>query len=99
MYTDFLDDIDEHGGGKLDIAAAAGRVAAPWLIIHGDEDETVAVSEARDLHARAPEETTRLRIVSGASHTFGARHPWVGYTRELRSVVDETVGWFAQHLV
>ena len=47
MGVEVLDDLERHREA-LDVAAAAGRVDAPWLIVHGEEDETVPVAEARD---------------------------------------------------
>ena len=41
LDTDLLEDVELHGATKLDIAAAAKKVKAPWLIIHGTGDETV----------------------------------------------------------
>ncbi len=39
----------------------------PLLLVHGDQDETVAVSHAHRLYARA-EEPKQLKIVEGAGH-------------------------------
>lgn len=44
------------------------RVAAPVLLLHGDEDATVPVADAHELHAQAPGRT-QLVIVAGAGHT------------------------------
>ncbi len=43
-YTDILDDVERHAGGKLDILGAAARLRVPWLIVHGSEDESVSHS-------------------------------------------------------
>ncbi len=98
VYTDLLDDIEAHKHGKLDLLAAAGRINVPWMILHGDADETVAVSEAKSLKEAASQDRTLLHIVPGASHTMGSRHPWAGLTPELDFAMGETVGWFAKHL-
>lgn len=98
LYADLLDDIEKHGEDRLDLEAAAGRLAVPWLIIHGDADEAVSVDDARRLHAAAPDELVVLRVVPGGGHTMGARHPWGGFTRELELAMDETVAWFAKNL-
>jgi dipeptidyl aminopeptidase/acylaminoacyl peptidase len=81
----------------LDILAAAPEVRAPWLIVHGEEDESVPAAEAGRLAgaARAPHE---LLLIPGANHTFGARHPFAGPTRELIEAMNATQRWFRKYL-
>ena len=98
LTTDILDDIDQNATGRLDIRAAAGRVKAPWLIIHGDADEAVPVEEAKVLEGSSSNRA-HLLIVEGAGHTFGARHPWQGSTPELEKVMDATVEWLGRELL
>jgi pimeloyl-ACP methyl ester carboxylesterase len=81
----------------LDIAAAAARITAPWLIVHGEADESVAVAEASALAKANP--GASLRIIEAAGHTFGARHPWQGSTRELDEAMEATVDWFGRELL
>ncbi len=97
LYTDVLDEIERDADGQLDIAAAAGRVLVPWLIVHGEADETVSVREAQMLHRRSAERA-ELLVVRHGSHTFGARHPWAGATPELEQAMEATVAWFARTL-
>ncbi len=96
MTTAILDDIDTNGAA-LDIQAAAARVKAPWLLIHGAADESVRPAEGHRLRAAAPAET-RFLPVPGAGHTFGAAHPWRGDTPELRQVFDASLSWLIAHL-
>jgi len=98
LYTDTLDDVERHAAAALDIQAAAGRVAVPWLILHGTVDPTVAIAEAERLARAAPAGTAPLIPVPGAGHTFGATHPWRGSTAELDLVMKETVAWLGRHL-
>lgn len=77
---------------RLDVAAAAERIQAPWLIVHGTEDLTVRPAEARALARAAPK--GRLVLVEGAGHTFEATHPFGGSTPGLRRALDETVQHF-----
>lgn len=97
LYTDVLDDI-ERNGDALDIEAAAGRIAIPWLLIHGTNDESVGFSEAELLRGASSKKTTRLMPVEGGGHTFGATHPWCFGTPEIDTVFDATIGWLASHL-
>jgi uncharacterized protein len=96
QYTDVLDDI-ERNSHALDIEAAAARIAVPWLIVHGSQDEAVPLLEGERL-AAASRGRSRFMAVEGAGHTFGAAHPWRGAPPELERVMDATLGFFAAEL-
>jgi dienelactone hydrolase len=96
MATDLLDDL-EANAEALDLEAAASRRQAPWLILHGDEDETVEASDARRLAAAAAD-PHELRLVTGGGHTFGAGHPFNGPTPQLIEVFNQTQRWFRRYL-
>ena len=85
-----LDDLETNASGSLDVLAAAGRVAVPWLIVHGTADESVPEQEAEVLERASGAPRTERRRICGAGHTFGARHPWAGSTPELDDVVART---------
>jgi dienelactone hydrolase len=97
LYPDVLDELEGDAAGRFDLPAAAARLHVPWLIVHGEADETVSVREAQLLH-KANAERAELLVVRRGSHTFGARHPWAGSTPELDQAVDATVGWFLRTL-
>jgi dienelactone hydrolase len=99
LYTDVLDDIAEHATGELDLLGAAGCIEAPWLIVHGEQDEAVSPGDARRLHLAARGGVAELEMIPGGTHTLGARHPWAGYTPELEKGMDLTVAWFSRHLM
>ena len=96
MGLELLDDL-EHCGAALDLQAAAGRRRAPWLLVHGEADETVFVAEGQRLSVAAAEPWELLRITDG-NHTLGARHPFVGPTRELIEAMNRTQAWLRRHL-
>ncbi|HWN42286.1 MAG TPA: alpha/beta fold hydrolase [Thermoanaerobaculia bacterium] len=81
---------------ELDVLAAARAVRAPWLIVHGEEDESVPVTEADRLAEASSGELLRI---PGANHTFGARHPFVGPTPQLIQALNATQRWFRRYLV
>jgi pimeloyl-ACP methyl ester carboxylesterase len=97
LYPDVLDDIEQNAAA-LDIEAAAQRIAIPWLVIHGTNDESVGFSEAEMLKGASSRNSTRLMPVEGGSHTFGAAHPWQSSTPQLDTVFDSTLSWLAAHL-
>ena len=49
-------------------------MSIPFLIIHGSEDEAVNVNEAFNLKKWGA--TSRLQLIHGTGHTFGASEPW-----------------------
>ncbi len=97
LYTDVLED-NEQNADRLDIVAAAGRITVPWLLIHGDADEAVALAEGDRLAAVVRHPASRHEWIAGGQHTFGAKHPWAGSTPELERVFAASVGWFARYL-
>lgn len=88
-YIQFYDTFKENEA-KLKIQTAVSNLDIPYLIIHGDEDETVPVIEARNLSSWS--NNSSLKIISGANHTFGSSHPWENASMpdHLSAVVQET---------
>lgn len=97
VSNELLREIEELGESRLNIAAAAERVRAPWLIIHGDADETVPMSEAQHLAAISGS-TSRLSVIEGGNHTLGGKHPLAEVPPILERATSETVGFFLEHL-
>ena len=89
-------------GVKKDVASAAnpithiGKVVAPFLIIHGDKDRLVPLSQSELLHEALKKAgiETELMIFKGAGH----------YDQEFRTQItatenrDKTVKFFDKHL-
>ena len=95
LYRMVLDDL-EANSRRFDIVAAAGRVNVPWLIVHGSEDATVSLVEARELVRAGP--SARLELVEGSGHTFEAVHPFEGSTPGLDRAVRATLRHFRSSL-
>ncbi len=62
----------------LNIKTAAERLSIPYLIVHGNFDETVPLKEAKNLNTWYPE--SQLEIINGANHSFGSAQPWTEHT-------------------
>ena len=73
LKVNLLYDLEKHHK-EYCILDAAGRVNQPWLIIHGDEDDNVLLTEAQLLQDQ--NEDARLMIIPYANHVFGSSHPW-----------------------
>lgn len=87
----------EEQAPDLDILAAARTRRAPWLIVHGAEDESVPADEGRRLAEQANGEK-ELLVIPEASHTFGSRHPFAGPTPQLVQALNATQRWYRSHL-
>lgn len=76
---------ERDGAGNL---AKIGRIATPTLIIHGEEDFLIPISEAEELYRRSAAKQKRLVRISQAGHNdlmvvglqqyFGAIREFVG---------------------
>ena len=95
LGVDILDDLDTNGA-RLDISAAASRLGIPWLIVHGEKDESVPVADAARLANANPGATTL--IVPGTGHTFGASHPWKPPVPVAERVMEQTLRFLMRKL-
>ena len=98
LYLDVLEEVDRQRADRLDLEVAAREVKAPWLLLHGEEDESVPSAESERLHAASGKASTELKIVTGVGHTFGATHPMGGVAEALERSMAATVGFFGSHL-
>jgi dienelactone hydrolase len=96
LSVEVLDDFERHRE-RFDIPAACARLAAPTLLLHGAEDESVDPAALDRLAAALPRgEAIRL---PGAGHTFGATHPLGKPTPDLELALEKSVAWFLAHLL
>ncbi len=86
FYTSFLEQEE-----RLTISRAIKKIKVPYLIIHGTNDPTVHIKEAKKIQVWSPE--SELFLVEGADHVFGAKHPWPGTSmpQELKEVVIKSI--------
>ncbi len=96
ISVEVLEDL-ETGGDALFPEPAAATIEAPWLVVHGADDEAVPVAHGRRLAAAAGG-VHELLEVPATGHTFGAVHPFAGPTPELIQVFNATQTWLRRHL-
>lgn len=72
MYYSFVEDLFANKS-KYNIENAIKKANQPHLIIHGDNDLTVHIEEAKQLNEW--NENADLKIITGANHTFDISHP------------------------
>lgn len=90
FYEDF-----EANEERLTISRAVRSLDKPFLIIHGTEDLTVNVDNARHLKEWCPK--AELFLLEGADHVFGGSHPWEKeeLTQDFLRIVEKVTA-FAQ---
>jgi pimeloyl-ACP methyl ester carboxylesterase len=93
----WLEDI-ERNPRTLDVVAAARRLTAPALFLHGDADEAVPLAEGQSLHAACAPGIAQLEVVEGGSHTFGAAHPLYALPPMLERVLERSAAFLSDHL-
>jgi pimeloyl-ACP methyl ester carboxylesterase len=98
VTTALLDEVEEHHHGRLNLRMAASTLLCPWLIVHGDADETVPYAEAEQL-VEASEGRAELLRVKGGSHVFNVAHGNPASSPQLDEAMDHTVRFFVERLV
>lgn len=69
FFEDFINNEE-----RLTISRAVKDLKMPQLIIQGDKDLAVPLSEAKDLNRWNP--NSELVVLKEADHVFGSKHPW-----------------------
>jgi pimeloyl-ACP methyl ester carboxylesterase len=73
LYYQFFEDFQQHMD-KFSIEQQLRNLRKPMLIIHGTADPAVPVEAAQHLHSWKTDSV--LRLIEGADHVFGGRHPF-----------------------
>ena len=86
-YFQFFEDFSKHKD-RLNIKRAVSNLKIPHLIIHGNEDTSVSIEEAFNLHKWNP--NSELKIIKNADHVFNSKHPWQKekLPQQLKEVVE-----------
>jgi len=82
LYYQFYEDLQANTE-RIDVSKAAKKFTIPFLIIHGTKDEAVSYEEANLLHKNCSH--SKLELIEGAGHTFGAKHPFKGNSLPLHA--------------
>ena len=91
-YYQFYEDFVSHKD-RLNVAKGVAKLTIPHLIIHGTNDTSVPVQDARNLHSWNPQ--SELYLIEEGDHTFGSKQPWTqnSLTFHLQKVVDKTISF------
>ncbi|MBS1537103.1 MAG: alpha/beta hydrolase [Bacteroidetes bacterium] len=87
MNLDFLLDIESHSE-EFSLYNAAEVLNSALLIIHGEQDMTVPVREAKKLAEQ--DERIQLHVIPATGHTFGITHPFEQTSVALNSALEYT---------
>ncbi len=93
FYQFYIDTIENKE--RLNIKKAVSNLKIPQLIIHGDNDTSIFIEEAQNLHKWNP--NSSLVIINDADHVFNARHPWNknAIPNELQESIDAIVNFIS----
>ena len=88
FYTNFIENEN-----RFTIKRAVENLTVPHLIIHGTQDSTVSLDEAKNLHKWNAK--SKLEIIDGADHVFGASHPWNENTlpTDLEKAIENSIAF------
>jgi pimeloyl-ACP methyl ester carboxylesterase len=76
---------------RLNIQRAVEGLKIPHLLIHGDKDDAVFISEAENLKQWNPK--AQFEIIKNANHVFNVSHPWdkENVSKELKEVIQTSI--------
>ena len=86
FYEDFIRNRE-----RLNIKFAVKKINIPHLVIHGDTDTSVSISEAKQICKWNPK--SQLQIIENADHVFNVKHPWKSQSlpKEFEKLISSTI--------
>ncbi|MDC0249436.1 hypothetical protein OAK24_00980 [Flavobacteriales bacterium] len=90
MYFQFYENCMANAK-RLNIQYAVEKRSIPHLVVHGSEDPTVLLAEAKNI--KRWNTKTQLHIIEGANHVFGGFHPFdlENLPGNLEEAIDVTI--------
>jgi alpha-beta hydrolase superfamily lysophospholipase len=95
LSVELLNDVLTHEK-DYDLNTAASSLNRPWLIVQGTEDPSVKTAVAENFHRLQNE--SKLLIIEGANHVFGASHPYnkTDLPEDLEFFVNTSIDFIKQ---
>lgn len=92
MYYQFYENCIENKE-RINVKRAIEKLSIPQLIVHGSDDPTVKLAEARNL--KKWNSSAQLSIIKGADHVFGGFHPFdvEEFHPHLKEAIDITINF------
>ena len=90
MYFQFYENCIKFAK-RLNIQNAVSKMGIPHLIVHGNDDPTVLLSEAVNIKSWNP--NIDLHVIDGANHVLGGFHPYdlEKFPKDLQEAIDVTI--------
>ena len=90
MYFQFYENCIKFAK-RLNIQNAVSKMSIPHLLVHGNEDPTVLLSEAVNIKSWNP--NINLHVIDGANHVLGGFHPYdlEKFPKDLQEAIDVTI--------
>ncbi|HTN21920.1 MAG TPA: alpha/beta hydrolase [Pelobium sp.] len=95
LSVELLNHVSTHEK-DYDLNTAASSLNRPWLIAQGTEDPSVKTAVAENFHRLQNE--SKLLIIEGANHVFGASHPYnkTDLPEDLERFVSTSIDFIKQ---
>ncbi len=90
MYFQFYENCIKFAK-RLNIQNAVSKMSIPHLLVHGNDDPTVLLSEAVNIKSWNP--NIDLHVIDGANHVLGGFHPYdlEKFPKDLQEAIDVTI--------
>jgi pimeloyl-ACP methyl ester carboxylesterase len=90
MYFQFYENCIKFAK-RLNIQNAVSKMSIPHLIVHGNDDPTVLLTEAVNIKSWNP--NIDLHVIAGANHVLGGFHPYdlEKFPKDLQEAIDVTI--------
>jgi dienelactone hydrolase len=95
MGVCFLDDLEAHRGDYA-LADRSAGLEVPHLIVHGEMDLVIPVTNADRFAAARPPGVEIKKVLLRTGHTYGIARS--DDPDALKTAINETVEWFRRHL-
>lgn len=88
MDISYLKDLTTNKN-KFDILAAIKKIQIPTLIIHGDSDISVDISESEAIFENSNKKLTQFIKLQNTNHTFGTTHPFISTNNTIEYIIKK----------
>ncbi len=83
---------------RFNLLKRISQIEVPILIVHGDQDLTVPLTEGMKLYESSNKDLCELYVVEKAGHTFDIVHPFQGSNPKFDLVAEKTIEFFKKRL-
>lgn len=90
MNVDLLEDVEKNKDSSLSIEKAVKSLGKPLLIIHGEQDLTVPVTEGEKIFEWSEKKISEFQKIPACGHTFDIVHPFEGSNKKFDLVISKT---------